>query len=359
MDQKIINTKQLTILIVDDTPENLRYLDKLLSANEYDVRGSLDPELALEVALRIKPDLILLDIRMPKMDGYAFSETLQKRAEFNKDTPIIFISALDDVEDKIKAFEAGGVDYITKPFEEKEVLARVNVHLQLNKSKQHIESLLKQQDYFMKKIIHEINTPISVISLNAQLLEMELGKHSSISTIQASTKILSSVYDELNYLVKKELYTYEKDWIKLLEFVSNRIAYFHEIAEVKNIELHLEVDSEFSVYMNSLHLERLVDNTLSNAIKYSNQDTQIELLIGVSDKGFFLNITDEGVGLKDVSIIFQQYYQSSQGNIGLGIGLATVKEICDSYEIDVQVQSEQNRGSVFSYSFPTTMTKIL
>jgi len=359
MDQNIISIKKFTILIVDDTPENLRYLDKLLSANGYDVRGSLDPKIALEVALRIQPDLILLDIKMPKMDGYTFSGELQKRAEFNIDTPIIFISALDEVEDKVKAFEAGGVDYITKPFEEQEVLARVNVHLQLNKSKQHIESLLKQQDYFIKKIMHEINTPVSVISLNAELLEVKYGGHLSINTIKASTKILSSIYNELNYLVKKELYSYDKEWIKLLEFVSNRIAYFHEIADVKTIELHLAIDSEFSIYINSLHLERLVDNTLSNAIKYSNDNTQIELLLGINDKGCFLNITDEGVGLEDVNIIFEQYYQSSQNNIGLGIGLATVKEICDKYGIDLQVQSEQNRGSVFSYLFPNTMTKIL
>lgn len=358
MDQKKSNNKQPSILVVDDTPENLRYLNEILSTQGYDVRGTPDPKFALEVATRIQPDLILLDIKMPKMNGYMFAQILRNKPEFD-DTPIVFISALDDVEDKIKAFESGGVDYITKPFEEKEVLARVGVHLQLHKSKQHIASLLKQQDYFMKKIMHEMNTPVSVIILNAQTLEVEQGKHAQIDTIKASAKILSSIYNELSYLIKKELHTYEVEWIKLVEFVSTRIAYFHEVAEVKSIELHLEVEKEFSVHINPVHLERLMDNMLSNAIKYSKHNTQIELLIGKNNDGYFLSIKDEGVGLEDVNIIFEQYYQSSQDNMGLGIGLATVKEICETYDIKIQIQSEKSKGSTFTFLLPDSLVKLL
>lgn len=358
MRQKISNMKKPSILIVDDAPENLRYLNELLSAHNYDVRATLDGKTALEVANLIYPDLILLDIQMPKMNGYMVSEALGK-IEALQDTPIIFISALDDVEDKIKAFEAGGVDYITKPFEEKEVLARVGVHLQLHQSKMQVEALLTQQDYFTKKIMHEMNTPVSVITLNAQTLEVEQGKHPQIDTIKASAKILSSIYDDLSYLVKKKLHPYEATWIKLVEFISTRIAYFHEIAEVKNIELQLEVEKEFSIHINPMHLERLIDNILSNAIKYSNHHTQIELLIGKNNNGYFLSIKDEGVGIEDVNIIFEQYYQSSQHNVGLGIGLATVKEICETYDIDIQIQSEKNKGSTFTFLFPDSLVELL
>lgn len=356
MDQKISNSTESSILIVDDMPENLRYLNELLSMQGYDVRGTLNPELALEVATRIQPDLILLDIKMPKMDGYTLASLLRSKEEFD-DIPIIFISALDDVEDKIKAFESGGVDYITKPFEEKEVLARVGVHLQLHKSKQHIASLLTQQDYFTKKIMHEMNTPVSVILLNAQTLEIAQGKLPQIDTIKASAKILASIYDELGYLIKKELHTYEPTWINPLEFVSTRIAYFHEIAEVKNIQLNLDLDSEFSINMNLMHLERLVDNTLSNAIKYANHDTQIELLLGKDHQGYFLSVKDEGVGFEDSNIIFEQFYQSSHKNSGLGIGLATVKEICEIYNITIQVQSAKNQGSTFVFFFPDALVE--
>jgi len=350
MRQKISNLKKPSILVVDDAPENLRYLNELLSAQDYDVRATLDAQTALDVAKLIHPDLILLDIQMPKMDGYMVSQALGKIEEL-KDTPIIFISALDDVEDKIKAFEAGGVDYITKPFEEKEVLARVDVHLQLHQSKKQVEALLEQQDYFTKKIMHEMNTPVSVIKLNAQSLELQSGKNTHLDTIKASAKILASIYDDLGYLVRKEHHDYPLEFIKLLEFVGGRIAYFHEVAEVKNIMLDVELDVEFKVKMNPIELERLVDNTLSNAIKYSEENTVIEVFIGQEDDKYILSFKDQGIGIEDPDVIFENYYQGSSQNSGLGIGMATVKEICDKYKIKVKVDSTQGKGSTFSYYF--------
>jgi len=358
MRQKISINKKPSILVVDDAPENLRYLNELLSNNGYDVRATPDAQMSLEVAKRIEPDLILLDIQMPKMNGYALSQEL-KKIEVLEDTPIIFISALDDVEDKVKAFEAGGVDYITKPFEEKEILARVDVHLQLHRSKQQIEALLQQQEYFTKKIMHEMNTPVSVITLNAQSLEIQRGKSSQINTIKASAKILSSIYDDLGYLIKKEIHPHEPEQIKLLEFLSNRIAYFHEIAEVKNIELHLELSAEFMVHMNPTELERLVDNTLSNAIKYSKEKTEIEIFIGIESDAFILSFKDQGIGIDDKNAVFEDYYQGSSKNSGLGIGMATVKEICDKCGIDIDVQSEKEKGSTFTYRFSKEMVELI
>jgi DNA-binding response OmpR family regulator len=339
-----------SILIVDDIAENLRYLSELLTTHGYDVRATIDPEFAIKAASFMHHDLILLDIKMPKMDGYTLSKALRKD-EALKNTPIIFISALDEVVDKIKAFESGGVDYITKPFEEQEVLARVDVHIQLHKSKQHIEQLLHQQDYFTKKIMHEMNTPVSIIALNAQVLEAQVGKKSELNTIKASAKILSSIYDDLGYIIKKELHDYEPQRIKLLEFLSDRIAYFHEIAEVKNIELHLEMSSEFIVFMNYIELERLVDNTLSNAIKYSNDNSSIEIFLGKEDENYLLSFTDHGIGIENIDAIFQSYYQESSKNSGLGIGMATVNEICDKYSIKIEIQSEKQLGSTFTYIF--------
>lgn len=358
MRQKISNYKKPSILVVDDAPENLRYLNEILTANGYDVRATLDSRTALEVANLIHPDLILLDIQMPEMDGYKTSEALREN-EALQDTPIIFISALDDVEDKVKAFESGGVDYITKPFEEKEVLARVGVHLQLHRSKMQVEALVQQQDYFTKKIMHEMNTPVSVITLNTQSLEMEVGKNPHIDTIKASVKILSSIYDDLNYLVKKELLTYEVEPIKLLEFVRDRISYFHEIAEVKNILLELELDVEYLIKMNHTELERLVDNTLSNAIKYSNENTMVQIIIGYENGEYILSFKDQGIGIEDTNAIFKHYYQGSNKNSGLGIGMSTVKEICDKYHIEVQVQSHKGSGSTFTYRFDKHMVEVI
>jgi len=127
-----------TILIVDDTPANLLLLTQLLNAQSYDVRPVTQGAMTLTVARTLHPDLILLDIRMPDMDGYAVCQQLKADPETSQ-IPVIFISALDDVEDKVRAFECGGVDYVTKPFQPLEVLARVRTHLALAQARTALE----------------------------------------------------------------------------------------------------------------------------------------------------------------------------------------------------------------------------
>jgi len=130
--------KQNNILVVDDTPDNLRLLVNLLTRHDYKVRPASSGAYALATSQRERPDLILLDIMMPDMDGYEVCQQL-KAGEATRDIPIIFISALNDVFDKTNAFAQGGVDYITKPFEEAEVLARVQTHLALCQLRQELE----------------------------------------------------------------------------------------------------------------------------------------------------------------------------------------------------------------------------
>ena len=126
------------ILIVDDTPENLTVLRQMLAEQNYMVRPALNGEIAIKAVNTSSPDLILLDIRMPGMDGYEVCKQL-KSDEKTSGIPVIFISALNELDDKIKAFSLGGVDYITKPFQAEEVLARVKTHLTLRSLQKSIE----------------------------------------------------------------------------------------------------------------------------------------------------------------------------------------------------------------------------
>ena len=205
--------------------------------------------------------------------------------------------------------------------------------------------------------MHEMNTPVSVITLNAQTLELQTGKNPHLDTIKASVKILASIYDDLGYLVRKEHHDYPVEWINLLQFVGGRIAYFHEVAEVKNIMLELELDLEYKIKINPTELERLVDNTLSNAIKYSGENTFIQIFIGMENNEYVLSFKDEGIGMENTDIIFEHCYQGSSQNSGLGIGMATVKEICDKYKIKVQVDSTKGTGSTFLYYFDEKMVE--
>ncbi|HEY9298511.1 MAG TPA: response regulator, partial [Phormidium sp.] len=124
MDSKLANTFKADILIVDDTPDNIRFLSSLLLDKGYNVRKSINGQMALTAVKTLQPDLILLDINMSGMNGYEVYERLKEDTETSS-VPVIFLSALDDVLDKVKAFQVGGVDYITKPFQIEEVLARI------------------------------------------------------------------------------------------------------------------------------------------------------------------------------------------------------------------------------------------
>ena len=270
--------KKYTILIIDDKTENLHFLNNLLKEQDYLVRATTNAMFGINSSKINPPHLILLDIKMPNLDGFEVCKLI-KEEENLKDIPIIFISALDDVKSKVKAFEEGGVDYITKPFEKEEVKARIKTQLNIFESKKTISNLLEQQDFFLKKIIHEMNTPLSIISLNIDNLESNLGHKEEFETIKASAKSLSSIYNDLYYLSKKEKRSSEITKINLIKFLSSRLAFFDEMANIKNIDMSLDIHDEFDILMDSYELERVVDNTVSNAIKYSFEDSFIDITL--------------------------------------------------------------------------------
>jgi len=341
--------KKYTILAVDDTVENLTYLNTILNPT-YIVRATPNSKLALESISYEKPDLILLDIKMPEIDGFEVCKAIKNDSTLT-DIPIIFISALDDINHKIEAFENGGVDYITKPFEPKEVKARIKTQLEIFESKRTIEKLLKQQDMFVKKIMHEINTPLSIISLNCDAIQRDIGFKNELEVIKASTKTLSSIYSDLSYTIKKESRPNNKIKINLLKFISSRVAFFDELANVKDIFIELESSYEYEIIFNEYELERIIDNTISNAIKYSAESSCINIFIGLENEKYILQVKDNGVGMEKPNEVFLPYFQQSSSNIGLGLGLSIVKEICDKYDVSIQISSILNEGTIITYDF--------
>ena len=168
------------ILVVDDTLENLRLLSGLLGEQGYDVRPVTSGRQALQAASHDRPELILLDITMPEMNGFETCERL-KATEGLKDVPVIFLTALSETADKVKAFEAGGADYITKPFQIEEVLARVRVHLalrraqvELGESYERLRALERLRDDLVHMVVHDMRSPLTVVMAHLQLLEMEV-----------------------------------------------------------------------------------------------------------------------------------------------------------------------------------------
>jgi len=177
-----------SILIVDDTPDNLRLMAKILSKQAYHVRLAPSGALALTSIQMEPPDLILLDIMMPQMGGYEVCQRL-KADDQTRHIPIIFISALNDVFDKITAFSVGGVDYITKPFEEIEVLARVKTHLMIHQ----LQDELRQRE----RLLQDVNENLEELQTNVQTLQ-------SLLPTESDPAITTHIENTLRLLVAME-----------------------------------------------------------------------------------------------------------------------------------------------------------
>ena len=171
------------ILIVDDTSANLKTLRAILSARGYQVRPCINGEIALNTVRKSRPDLILLDIRMPGMDGYEVCRRL-KKDPLTREIPVIFISALDETMDKIKAFELGGVDYITKPFQPGEVLARVKTHLKIRRYQMELE----EKGVRLEKALDDLETANEELRRNMEESErfnrLALGREERIIALK-------------------------------------------------------------------------------------------------------------------------------------------------------------------------------
>ena len=209
---------QASIMIVDDTSENLNVLSAVLKEKGYEVRPVPSGKLALRAAKNEAPDLILLDINMPDMDGYEVCERL-KKDERTKDIPIIFVSAMSEIIDKVRAFSLGAVDYITKPFQLEEVDARVETHLKLRRLTMHLEHIVDRQ---VEEISEAQMSTIFAMAKLTQSRDDSTGKH--LERVQGYCKLIAC---QLKHSSSYSYFINEK-WIEIV----SRASALHDIGKV-------------------------------------------------------------------------------------------------------------------------------
>jgi PAS domain S-box-containing protein len=217
-----------------------------------------------------------------------------------------------------------------------------------------IEQLLSEQDSFIKNAMHELNTPVAVINMYLEVLSRDFSSDTQkkyMQRIYSATKTLSTIYDDFNFIVNKDRAVYKKEMIDYKAFVKERIEYFDDIAKSNYIEIRSYL-SDASMMFNMTQLHRIVDNTISNAIKYSEEESHIEVMVKETDHAVIFRVVDHGIGIKDAHKVFDRYYREKHHKGGFGIGLTIVKSICDENGVKIDVNSISHKGTTFTYSFP-------
>lgn len=214
------------------------------------------------------------------------------------------------------------------------------------------EKLNMQLDNFIKDSMHEINTPLSIINLNADLFTNKYGENKYLWRIKSASKTLATIYNDMDYLVKQGRVEHKVQIIDFGEFVQNRVDYFQEVANLKNIILDTHIAAGVKYRFSKTKLQRIVDNTISNAIKYSYDNSHIDVVLKAEDEDIIFGVKDHGVGIENVHKIFSRYYRENEAKGGFGIGLNIVKQIIDEENILLDVASTLGKGAVFTYSFP-------
>lgn len=370
------------ILVVDDLPDNLRLLAAMLTDRGYRVRKALNGPTALATVQAVPPDLILLDITMPEMNGYEVCQQL-KTDDRTRDIPVIFISALSEVLDKVKAFGVGGVDYITKPFHSEEVIARVENQLTIQRQRQQLQAQnirLQQeihdrqraedaQQVYLHAVSHDLRNPV----LGMTMVLKNLLKKSSQSSLSVPISVLQRMENScdrqlalINSLLEtKEValwgVTLHRQSLHLPDLTEELVMTWQPILTDHQATLHHQVPTDLPpLQADANQLWRVFENLLANALKYNSGGVTLtlaaEVVAGAETLSIRCTVADDGVGMEaDQAIgLFDLYRRgsSARNTKGLGLGLYLCRQIIQAHGGEIGVTTKPGEGASFWFTLP-------
>lgn len=377
------------ILVVDDTPANLHLLSALLRERGCRVRAAINGPLALQAVSQRMPDLVLLDLKMPGMDGVEVCTELKRRPG-GGDVPVIFVSAYKDPHDKLRAFEAGGVDYITKPFEVAEVVARVRTHVglrrmraelaghnerletrvaertaELCRAKEAAEAANRAKGEFLAVMSHELRTPLNAILGMGELLKLSPLNDDQRRYLEVSRRagdgLLTIIKDllQLADLDSGGARAEERPFSlnALLETVFDGLAY---AADEKGLTLRARVADDIPARLlgDIARLRQILVNLVGNAIKFTDRG-RVTVEVSLLFPGVYrFAVIDTGIGIPAEASgrIFEPFTQldasATRRHGGTGTGLALVRSLAQLLDGEVEVTSEVGHGSRFTLTVP-------
>ena len=368
-----INPAEFKLLVVDDVQTNVLLLKALLGKEGYGILVANNGQEALEVIRNENPDLILLDVMMPGMDGFEVAERL-KSEEFRCEIPIIFLTALDDTQSIVNGFKLGVGDFISKPFRKEELMVRIKHQLSLVAARRIIEEKNEElrktiagRDKMYSVIAHDLRSPMASMKMLLNTILMSVVKDKIdpdiFDMLEMSNKTSEEVFSLLDNLLK-----WTKSQLGKLTVIPQKldisgladgvVEVMNSVAEVKHIKLIRTDHESFFVYVDIEMIKSILRNLISNAVKFSNPDSEIKVGIKAEDGKVIVSVTDSGKGIKKEdqhkllkdSTHFTAYGTNSEE--GSGLGLLLCRDFARKNGGELWFESEENLGSVFSFSLP-------
>lgn len=364
--------KDFSILVVDDNKENLKVVSNFLKTEGYQIALSLNADDALNILKENKIDLILLDVMMPGTDGFSLCRMLKENPRL-QDIPVIFLTAKTETSDLVEGFSVGGVDYITKPFQKEELIARVNNHIslahaksQMVKQAEEIRKINRTKDRLYSVIAHDIKSPFANISMLISTLAegyLEPGSEEYTEILLDINNSTQETYSLLNNLLQwtrsqtgdLEL---SLEIIPVESLIATTLRLMKQQAAKKQIALTQKIDGNPTISADQNMIKSILQNLIGNAIKFTNPGGRISVNAYQQNTFICVEVEDNGLGIpeKNLKKLFVEEGQvttrGTNDEKGSGLGLLLVKEFVQRHNGTIKVASKEGEGTIFTLSFP-------
>lgn len=369
-----LNPSDYKILVVDDITTNVLLLKAVLSKVKYRIITASGGVEALEKVKSEHPDLILLDIMMPDMDGYEVIQRLKNEPEYAEfqEIPVIFLTALHNPEDIVKGFKLGASDYVSKPFNHEELITRINHHVfiaaakrTITQQRDELQATVVARDKMYSVIAHDLRSPVGTLKMIFNMLSMGVTPESvgqeNFDMLSMGNDIVESTFMLLDNLLKwtksqtgrMNTVFQNADLTEVVLFASKTQEL---VAQVKNIEIEFDIPRQVHVRCDVDMIKTIMRNLLSNAIKFSNDGGKIIVSVSETETHGVVKVRDFGQGIKEEDIpklLNPEIHYTTYGTKneeGSGLGLQLVQDLVRRNGGELSVESKVCGGSTFTFT---------